>query len=193
MYLSYEQALDIPGYFKPRDLAIRVTGDPISYSNAVEHAIWSVDPGQPVSEVQSMRHLANARMETYSLEARLFAFFSCAALLISALGIYGLTSYSVACRTQEIAIRMALGAQQEQVTRFFITAAFRLLLVGVVLGAVGSFAATRFLGMLYGISGMTWEVGALPLLVLAGSVALAAYIPARRAASIDPMQVLRSE
>ena len=78
--------------------------------------IWSVDPGQPVSEVQLMRHLANARMETYSLEARLFAFFSCAALLISALGIDGLMSYSVVRRTQEIGIRMALGAQREQVS-----------------------------------------------------------------------------
>ena len=194
MYFSYGQDLGIPGYFKPRDLAVRVVGDPISYTNAVEHAIWSVDPGQPVSEVQSMRHLANARMETYSLEARLFAFFSCAALLISALGIYGLMSYSVVRRTQEIGIRMALGAQREQVLKSFIVAAFRLLLIGLVLGSVGSVAATRLLGsMLYGIAGRAWGVGALPLLVLAVSVALAAYIPARRAASIDPMQALRSE
>jgi len=194
MYFSYEQALDIPGYFKPRDLAIRVADDALTHTNAVEQAIWSVDPEQPVSEVQSMRHLVNARMETYILEAKLFAFFSCAALLLSALGIYGLMSYSVTRRTQEIGIRMALGAQREQVLTSFIAAGFRLLLFGLALGAVASVVATRLLGsMLYGISGMGWGVGALPLLVLAVSVALASYIPARRAASIDPMRALRSE
>jgi putative ABC transport system permease protein len=103
-------------------------------------------------------------------------------------------SYSVTRRTQEIGIRMALGAQREQVLSFFIAAAFRLLLVGLILGSVGSVAATRLLGsMLYGISGMGWGVGALPILVLAVSVALAAYIPARRASAVDPMQALRSE
>ena len=194
MYFSYEQDLGIPGYFKPRDLAVRVAGDPVSYTNAVERAIWSIDPEQPVSEVQSMKHLVKTRMETYILEAKLFAFFSCAALLLSALGIYGLMSYSVTRRTQEIGIRMALGAQRGQVLTSFIATGCRLLLFGLVLGAVGSVVATRLLGsMLYGISGLGWAVGALPLLVLAVSVALAAYIPARRAASIHPMQALRSE
>jgi putative ABC transport system permease protein len=194
MYFSYEQDLGIPGYFKPRDLAIRVAGDPVDYASAVERAIWSVDPEQPVSEVQSMQHLVNTRMENYILEAKLFAFFSCAALLLSAIGIYGLMSYSVTRRTQEIGIRMALGAQREQVLSFFIAAAFRLLLVGLILGSIGSVAATRLLGsMLYGISGLGWGVGALPILVLAVSVALAAYIPARRASAVDPMQALRSE
>ena len=141
-----------------------------------------------------MKHLVKTRMETYILEAKLFASFSCAALLLSALGIYGLMSYSVTRRTQEIGIRMALGAQRGQVLTSFIATGCRLLLFGLVLGAVGSVVATRLLGsMLYGISGLGWAVGALPLLVLAISVALAAYIPARRAASIHPMQALRSE
>ena len=194
MYFSYEQDLGIPGYFKPRDLAIKVSGDPVSYTNALERAIWSVDPAQPVSDIQSMAHLANTRMETYILEAKLFAFFSCAALLISALGIYGLMSYSVTRRTQEIGIRMALGARRERILASFISAACRLLLMGLVLGIVGSVAATRLLGsILYGISGVGWAVGALPLLVLSVSVALAAYFPARRAGAMDPMQALRSE
>lgn len=194
VYFSYEQNLGIPGYFKPRDLAIQVAGDPINYADAVERAIWSVDPEQAVSDIQSMQHLVNRRMETYILEAKLFAFFSSAALLLSALGIYGLMSYSVTRRTQEIGIRVALGAQREQVLNSFITAAFRLLLVGLVLGSVGSVAATQLLGsMLYGISGKGWGIGTLPILVLAVSVALAAYIPARRAAAVYPMQALRSE
>jgi ABC-type antimicrobial peptide transport system permease subunit len=141
-----------------------------------------------------MRHLVNARTEIYILEAKLFTFFSCAALLISALGIYGLMSYSVTRRTHEIGIRMALGARREQILTSFLTAACRLLLIGLVLGAIGSFVATRLLGsMLYGISGVGWGIGVLPLLVLSVSVVLAAYIPARRAGAIDPMQALRSE
>ena len=194
MYFSYAQNLGIPGYFKPRDLAIRVAGDPINYVDAVERVIWSVDPEQPVSEVQSMRHLVNIRMENYILEAKLFAFFSCAALLLSVLGIYGLISYSVTRRTQEIGVRMALGAQRNQVLNSFVTAAFRLLLIGLVLGSVGSVAAARLLGsMLYGISGIGWGLGVLPTLMLAASVVVAAYIPARRAAAVDPIQALRSE
>lgn len=83
---------------------------------------------------------------------------------------------------------MALGAQREELLTSFITAAFRLLLAGLALGAIGSVAATLLLAsMLYGISGMAWGFGALPLLVLAVSIALAAYIPARHAASIDPI------
>ncbi len=194
MYFSYDQNLGIPGYFNPRDLAIRVVGNPDSYANEVERSIWSVDPEQPVTEIQSMRHLVNTRMETYSLEAKLFTFFSCATLLISALGIYGLMSYSVTRRTQEIGIRMALGAERRQVLASFITTACHLLFIGVALGAIGSVAATRLLGnMLYGISGVAWGIGVLPLLVLSVSVGLAAYIPARRASAIDPMQALRSE
>lgn len=194
MYFSYDQNLGIPGYFNPRDLAIRVVGDPANYANTVERAIWSVDPEQPVTDIQSMRHLVNTQMEDYSLEAKLFTFFSCAALLISALGIYGLMSYSVTRRTQEIGIRMALGAERQRILASFITAACRLLFVGVSLGAVGSIVATRLLGnMLYGISGVAWSIGVLPLLVLSASIVFAAYIPARRASAIDPMQALRSE
>ena len=194
MYFSYDQNLGIPGYFKPRDLAVRVVGNPDNYANEVEGAIWSVDPEEPVTDIQSMRHLVNTRMETYSLEAKFFTFFSCAALLISALGIYGLMSYSVTRRTQEIGIRMALGAERRQVLASFITAACHLLFIGIALGVIGSVVATRLLGnMLYGISGVAWGVGVLPLLVLSVSVALAAYIPARRASAIDPMQALRSE
>jgi ABC-type antimicrobial peptide transport system permease subunit len=194
MYFSYEQDLGIPGYFQPRDLAIRVGGDPIADTNAVEHAIWSVDPGQPASNIQTMRHLVDSRMETYTLEAKLFTFFSCAALLLSALGIYGLMSYSVIRRTQEIGIRMALGAQRGQVLTWFVTAAFRLLLIGLGFGVIGSIVATRLLtSKLYGTSGTSWEVGALPLLVLGVSIGVAAYLPARRAAGVDPVQALRSE
>lgn len=194
MYFSYEQNLGIPGYFQPRDLAIRVVGNPIDYTNAVEHAVWSVDPEEPVSEIQPMRHLVDSHMEAYVLEAKLFAFFSLTALLLSALGIYGLMSYSITRRTQEIGIRMALGAQREQVLTSFIIDAFRLLFIGLALGTVGSVAATRLVGsMLAGIPGMGWGVAMLPLLFLGVGVILAAYIPARRAAAIDPMQALRSE
>jgi predicted permease len=194
MYFSYAQALNIPGYFKPRDLAIRVGGDPSAYVNAVEHAVWSIDPEQPVSQVQSMRHIVASRMENCILEAKIFTFFSCAALILSALGIYGLVSYSVTRRTLEIGIRMALGEQRGRVLSSFIASACHLLLAGLLLGAVGSVAATRLVGsMLYGIPGMGWGAEIPPLLFLGAAVVLAAYIPARRAAALDPMQALRSE
>jgi ABC-type antimicrobial peptide transport system permease subunit len=133
-------------------------------------------------------------METYILEAKLFAFFSGTALLLSALGIYGLVSYSVTRRTQEIGIRMALGAKREQVLASFMSGACRLLLAGLLLGAGGSIVANRLVGsLLNGIPGVGWGACLAPLLLLGVSVLVAAYIPARRAATIDPMQALRAE
>ena len=194
MYFSYRQDLSLPGYFKPRDLAVRVAGEPLNYVSAVEHAVWSVDPEQPVSEVQSMQHIVDSRMETYILEAKVFAFFSGTALLLSTLGIYGLVSYSVTRRTQEVGIRMALGARREQVLASFVSAACRLLVMGLLLGAGGSIVASRLVGsMLNGIPGVGWGASLVPLLVLGVSVLVAAYIPARRAATIEPMEALRAE
>ncbi|HEX4022753.1 MAG TPA: ABC transporter permease [Acidobacteriaceae bacterium] len=204
MYFLYDQsslyaqssgtALNLPGYLMPRDLAIRVAGDPFSYAGIVKQAIWSVDPEQPISDIQSMRHIVNARMETYGLEAQLFTFFSIAALLVSALGIYGLMSYSVTQRTQEIGIRMALGAQRGHVLVSFLLAALRLFFAGLVLGIAGSVWATRLLGsLLYGISGTGWAIGAVPLLLLALCMTVAAWLPARRAAMVSPMRALHTE
>lgn len=191
---SYDPSLDLPGFLAPRDLVIRVAGNPSSYAGIVKRTIWSVDPEEPISDIQSMRHLVNARMETYSLEAKLFTFFSFAAILISALGIYGLISYSVTQRIQEIGIRMALGAQRGQVLVSFLFAALRLFIAGLVLGIVGSVVASRMLGsLLYGISGTGWAIGALPLLLLAIFVTVAAWLPARRAAMVSPMRALRTE
>jgi putative ABC transport system permease protein len=195
MYFSYGQNLaSVAGYFMPRDLAIRVSGDPLSYSNAVERAIWSVAPEQAISSVQSMQHLVNTRLQTYNLEAKLFAFFGGISLLLSALGIYGLMSYSVSLRTQEIGLRMALGAQRPQVLREFLVKALRLFLIGLGLGIPCSMAVARLLaGLLYGVSGIAGGAAVAPLLLLATAAAVAAYIPARRASAIDPMKALRAE
>jgi putative ABC transport system permease protein len=198
MYFLYDQMADqklnLPGFLMPRDLAVRVAGNPLNYANELKQAIWSVDPEQPISDVQSMQHLVNSRMQTYSLEAKLFGFFSFAALLIAALGIYGLMSYSVTQRTQEIGIRMALGAQRGQVLTLFLFVASRLIIIGVILGIIGSIAATRMMGsLLFGIVGTGFVAGVIPLIVLAAVVFIAAWIPSHRAAMVAPIEALRRD
>lgn len=194
MYFPCTQPAASYGFFTPRDLALHVKGDPISYVRAVEQAIWEVDRDQPIADVMPMERLIGGKLISREVAVRLIGAFAALALLLAALGLYGLLAYTVAQRRREIGVRIALGAQRRQVSNAVLGEGLRLVSCGLVLGAAGSWAVMRGLRtMLYGVTPADpWVLaGSAVVLLLVGAVA--SYAPARRAAATDPMVALRYE
>ncbi|MBO0726597.1 MAG: ABC transporter permease [Blastocatellia bacterium] len=178
----------------PRDLIVRTTGDPMSVAEAARRAVWSVDPTQPVSNIMTMDDILGDEVAQRRIGMTLLAVFAALALPLASLGIYGVLSYSVAQRTQEIGVRMALGAGRKDVLRIVLADGMRLATVGVAIGLGASFALTRLMaGMLFGVSASDpLTLGGVTLLLI--TVALVAcFIPAGRATKVDPMIALRCE
>jgi putative ABC transport system permease protein len=194
MYFPYTQPAGSYGYFTPRDLAVRVKGDPMSYAISMERAIWEIDSNQPIADVMPMEQLIAGKLVSRDVAVKLVGAFAGLALLLAALGLYGLLAYTVAQRRREIGVRMALGARPRQVLHTVLGEGLQLVLYGLVLGAAGSWAVMRGLTtLLYGVAPTdAWiSVGSALVLLLVG--AIASYIPAHRAAAIDPMVALGYE
>jgi putative ABC transport system permease protein len=169
-------------------------GDPARSVAAVRRALQEVDLDVPVDRVEPMTALmadALARQRLYSL---LLGGFAVMALVLSAVGVYGLASYAVTHRTREFGIRIALGADRRSVLRLVVDRAVALAALGLLLGLGGAFAAARALrGLLYGVGPADpWALAGAGLLLF-GAALLASYLPARRATRVDPMVALRSE
>jgi putative ABC transport system permease protein len=181
----------------PRSLSwvvVRTQGDPMGLVSAVRSEIRGLDRALPISSIGSMEDvLATARSRPRFLTL-LLTMFSSLSLLLAALGIYGVISYAVAQRTNEIGLRMALGAQGGDVVRLIASAGLKLSLAGTVLGAVGAFALTRIMsGLLFGVSSMDAVTFAAMAAVLVAVTMAACYVPARRASRVDPLVALRYE
>lgn len=175
-------------------LVVRTTGDPMGYANAVRNQVLAVDRGQPISDVRTMEEVLDATLGQRRLTMWLLGAFAGVALLLAVIGIYGAIAYSAAQRTQEVGIRMALGAQRGDILRLVVGQGLVLTLVGVALGVLGALALTRVMkGMLFGVTATdpATFVGVALLFMAVGLIA--SYIPARRAARIDPMMALRME
>jgi putative ABC transport system permease protein len=173
---------------------VRTKGDPEALTAAVRGALLSIDKDQPAYDIKTMDDVFSASVAKTRLVVLLFGVFSMFALLLASIGIYGVIAYSVAQRTHEIGIRLALGAQTREVLRMIIRQGMILALIGAGLGLAGAFAATRVMrGLLYGVSPTDPLIFIGVSLLLTVVALLACYIPARRATKVDPMIALRYE
>ncbi|MDB4878427.1 MAG: hypothetical protein JWM41_4873 [Gemmatimonadetes bacterium] len=175
-------------------LAVRTTGDPLLLSKSIREAIWRVDRDQPVWGVRPMDQLLDSAVGAPKLIVRLTVGFATVALLLGAIGIYGVLSYTMSQRIQEVGIRIALGAESRQVVRMVVGEGMRIVGVAIAIGLAGSFAAAQLLrSQLFGVGPadvLTFSI----VTVLLGLVAmLACYLPARRASRVDPMVALRAD
>jgi ABC-type antimicrobial peptide transport system permease subunit len=172
----------------------RTTGDPASVGRAIRAIVHDVDRSVPVSDVRTMGAVISESVRTTRFVTVLVASFATLALLLGAVGIYGVMSYLVSERTQEMGIRLALGASRRAVIGLVVRRATTLSAIGAVIGVAASLAATRSLRqLLYGISATDpLTLVTVPLLFLAVA-ALASYAPALRATRVDPARTLRAE
>ncbi len=175
-------------------LAVRTQSPPAGMAAAVKQQIWKVDSQLPVTKVQSMDEVAAASFAARSFYMLLLVIFASLALVLAGVGVYGVMSYAVTQRTQEIGIRMALGAQVRDVVRLVMKSGFVLAITGVVLGVAGAFALTRLMrSLLFAVAptdAATFITVSVSLLLVA---LLACYLPARRATKVDPLVALRYE
>ena len=193
IYVPYSQA-PRPFFLSFMTIVARTDSDPLSMTNTLRRVIESVDGDMPVFDVASMEQLVYQSVASPRFNALLLACFAALALTLAVVGIYGVISYSVAQRAHEIGIRMALGAQREEVLKLVVSQGLRLTLIGTVSGVLGALGVTRFLSsLLYGVRPVDPLTFVAVSLGLAGVALLASYIPARRATKVDPMRALRYE
>jgi putative ABC transport system permease protein len=180
----------------PQNLLVRTSATVKAESlvRAVVEEIHRVDKGQPVTDIETIEQIALEPMAQQHMVMALLVSFAGLALVLSAVGIYSVLSYSIAQRTREIGLRVALGAQRGNVLRLVVGGGLRLALLGIAVGMAGALALTRLMtDLLYGIRATDpVTFGAVAILLGATSV-LACYIPARRAMKVDPMVALRYE
>ena len=175
-------------------LVVRTAVEPASIVAAVHQAIWSVDKNQPIARIQTMEEIVDRQLSTPSQSTALLSAFALLALLLAALGIYGVLSYAVAQRTNEIGVRMALGATSREIMLSFGGQGLAMTVAGLALGMVLAAVASRLLSaLLYGFRPDYITTVAVVSVTLMGIAALACLVPARRASRIDPMIALRQE
>lgn len=175
-------------------LMVRTARDPHAAIRAVEGQVYAVDRNQPVFDVRTMEERLARSLAPQRFYLLIVGMFACIAIILAALGIYGVMSYLVARRTREIGIRIAMGARPEQVERLVLGESVTLAGVAALVGLGGAWGLTRYLkSMLYGVTALDAATFSAMPVVLIAIAAAAAFIPARRASRVDPMTALREE
>jgi putative ABC transport system permease protein len=175
-------------------LLVKSGADPAALTSAIREAVQSIDKDQPLFAISTMKELVSNSVATRRMTLVLLGLFSGLALVLGAIGIYGVISYSVAQRTHEIGIRMALGAPRRDVFRLVVGQGLKLAGIGITIGVVAAFGLARLMSsLLYGISVTDFETFAGVSILLAFVAFVACYIPARRAMRVDPIIALRYE
>jgi ABC-type antimicrobial peptide transport system permease subunit len=198
MYVPEPQVLDgiteLGSKILPINWIIRTKVAPFSMSAQLQQELRVASGGIPVAHIRTMQQVVGESTARGDFNTMLLTIFAGVALFLAAIGIYGLMAYSVQQRTQEIGIRMALGASPEHVRKMVVLQGMRLAAIGVVIGVAAALGLTRFMaGLIYGVK--TWDptVFATVAVLLSAVAWFATYIPARRASRVDPMVSLRYE
>lgn len=175
-------------------VAVRTAGDPASMSKSLAAVVQSVDADLPLDQVKTMDQIVDESLAGDRFSTILFGVFAGVALLLAAIGIYGVMSFAVVQRTHEIGLRMALGAGSKQVLRLILKEGMQLALVGLGLGLIGTYFVGRTMkSVLYEVNAIDPVAVSAVAIILLFSALCACYIPARRATRVDPMVALREE
>ncbi|HXQ70399.1 MAG TPA: ABC transporter permease [Pyrinomonadaceae bacterium] len=201
--VKHELTLEVtPEYYLPhaqdvwRSMVVvaRTTVDPASLAGSIRQDVWAIDKDQPVFDVRTMEEVRSLSVGLQQFNSVMIGIFAGVALLLAAIGIYGVMAFAVTQRTREIGIRMALGACKTDVLRLIVVNGMRLAFIGLAIGLIASWALTRFIaGLLFGVEPtdpLTFSVVSTCLL---SAAFLACYLPARRATKVDPLEALRYE
>ena len=194
VYVSWQQPDEVSTWYAPKDLVVRTTGDPVALAPALRRIIHGADPDQPVSDVRTLSDIVEAETTSRRVQLDVLGAFAAVAFLLAAVGIHGLLLFAVSTRTQEIGIRIALGAKRSDIIGMTLGNGLRLAAVGIAAGAILAYGAGRLLeGLLAGVKPDDLATFAAAcvlclLMTLAGSLP-----PALRALRIDPATAIRSE
>jgi putative ABC transport system permease protein len=173
-------------------LLVRTASDPKSIVSAVRQSVWAIDPNQPISNVTTLEQVVTDSVAQPRFNMVLMGMFGALALLLAVVGIYGLLSYAVTQRNQEIGVRMALGANRKDVLKLVLRQGMTLALIGEGIGLVGAFALTRAMrGLLFGVAPLDVSIFITVVVVSTVVALMACYLPARRATKVDPLVALR--
>jgi putative ABC transport system permease protein len=189
MYVSGEQS---PNF--DMSLVVRTAMNPVTLEQSLRRAVLQVDKNQPLTDVKTLEQIESENVAGDRLQTTLLGSFAGVAMLLAAIGIYGVMSYAVAQRTHEIGIRAALGADAGSLRRLILRGGMVLTAAGLAIGFAGALAITKLMGdLLFGVGARDPATLAAVAAALEGVALLACYLPARRAAKVDPMVALRYE
>jgi len=175
-------------------LLVRTTIEPTAIVSSVQHSVWSIDPNQPISGVSTMEEIVSNSVAQPRFNMFLMGMFGVLALLLAVVGIYGLMSYAVTQRRQEMGIRMALGAETGDVLKLVLKQGMTLVIIGEIIGLIGAFALTRVMrGLLFGVAPLDASTFAVVIVTSTIVALVGCYLPARRATKVDPLVALRYE
>jgi putative ABC transport system permease protein len=175
-------------------ITVKTSTPPLAAASMVKSALARIDPEQPVSRIRTMDDIVSESIGGRSFPMLLLTLFAAVALVLAAIGVYGVVSYLVSQRTREIGIRVALGARKREVVWLVVGRALAPVVAGLALGAMGGVLSARILAtLLYGVSPSDPSVIAGIVAALGTTAMVASWIPARRAASVDPLVALRDE